>query len=272
MAFESGVDDGFHDGWIVELLGFVDFMASWHAAGVVVGEVRVIAFDGCDDIAFHDLHVVDIVEELEIFRAHGLAEFHAPGAGIALVIRVIYAAIEQFHDQGDPVFFREGQGFFKAFCAYFEAIIIAQAVAIAGEDDDMSGAEVGGFFDVAFQSGGQSLVIFAAVKAFFDTAEFGVSGAFDADAADHGAGEIEFFQGGKVIDADEVDRRQPHFFAGAAEVLERDAFVAPLADRMVDMAFQSGGGVGGLDAMGEAGGGESGGRSLEKRSAGAGGG
>ena len=94
----------------------------------------------------------------------------------------------------------------------------------------MLGAEVGGFFDVAFQSGGQSLVIFTAVKAFFDAAEFGVSGAFDADAADHGAGQIKFFQGGKVIDADEVDRRQPHFFTGAAEVFERDAFVAPLTD------------------------------------------
>ena len=94
VAFESGVDDRFHDSWIVELLGFVDFMASWHAAGVVVSEVSVIAFDGGDDIAFHDLHVVDVVEELEIFRADGLAEFHAPGAGITLVIRVIDAAIE----------------------------------------------------------------------------------------------------------------------------------------------------------------------------------
>ena len=48
VAFESGVDDRFHDGWIVELLGFVDFMASWHAAGVVVSEVSVIAFDGAE--------------------------------------------------------------------------------------------------------------------------------------------------------------------------------------------------------------------------------
>ena len=230
VAFESGVDDGFHDGRIIELLGVVDFMASWHAAGVVVGEEWVIAFDGGDDIAFHDLHVVDVVEELEIFRADGLAEFHAPSAGITLVIRVIDAAIEQFHDQGDAVFFCEGQGFFKAFGAYFEALIIAQAVAIAGEDDDVLGPEVGGFFDVAFQTGGERLVIFAAVKTFFDAAEFGVSGAFDADAADHRASQIEFFQGGKVIDADEIDRGQPHFFAGAAEVFERDAFVAPLAD------------------------------------------
>ena len=49
---------------------------------MVVGEILVVSFDGRDDIAFHDLHVVDIVEKLKIWAAYFLGECDAPlGSG-----------------------------------------------------------------------------------------------------------------------------------------------------------------------------------------------
>ena len=170
-----------------------------------------------------------------------------------------------------PCFSAIGQCLFEPFGADFDAVLVAQAVAIAGEDDDVFGAEVGGGLDVAFEAGGQGVVVFAAVESFFDAAEFHAAGAVDADAADHGAGEAVFLERGKVGDADEVDRGQADFLAGAAEVIERDAVVAPFAGRVVDAAFEAGGGVGGLEAVGEAGGDGGGGRVLKERAAGGGG-
>jgi hypothetical protein len=37
-----------------------------NAAGVIVGEGFVLALDRGDDVPLHDLHVIDIVEQLEV--------------------------------------------------------------------------------------------------------------------------------------------------------------------------------------------------------------
>ena len=44
-----------------------------------------------DDIPLHDLHVVDVIEQLEPLRAHPLADLDAPGGVVAHVILVVCA-------------------------------------------------------------------------------------------------------------------------------------------------------------------------------------
>src|SRR5579871_2896946 len=73
-AFETGLEDCLHHGGVIELLRVVDFISARHAAGMVMGNVRIgwadalvfVAPDSADDVPFHDLHVVDVIEELEM--------------------------------------------------------------------------------------------------------------------------------------------------------------------------------------------------------------
>src|SRR4051812_18862823 len=65
-ALEADAGDGPGDGLVVQLLGLVELVAARVAAGVVVAEGVVVLLDRADHVAFHDLHVVDVIEQLEV--------------------------------------------------------------------------------------------------------------------------------------------------------------------------------------------------------------
>ena len=54
-----------------------------------------------DDVAFHHLHVVNVVEQAGPRRIDRGYNFDAPSRRIALIIGVIDLAIEQFQDERD---------------------------------------------------------------------------------------------------------------------------------------------------------------------------
>ena len=108
------VGDGFGDRGIEEFLGVVEFVASWVASGVVVAEVLMIVFDGADDVAFHDLHVVDVVEQFEVIAADLFDQLNPPARRVTHVIRVIDFAVEQFHVQDHASLFGDGYDFFES--------------------------------------------------------------------------------------------------------------------------------------------------------------
>src|SRR4051812_43676207 len=86
--------DGAHDRGVMQFLRIVDLMPARDAAGVVVREVFVAPPDGGDDVALHDLHVVDVVEQTEIRGPDLLAQRDAPRALVALIIGMIDAAVQ----------------------------------------------------------------------------------------------------------------------------------------------------------------------------------
>src|SRR6187397_3120705 len=51
-------------GAIVQLLAVVNFVPARHATRMEVGDVRQVVANRADDISFHDLHVVDVVQQL----------------------------------------------------------------------------------------------------------------------------------------------------------------------------------------------------------------
>src|ERR1700722_6704973 len=66
------IRDGDGNGMIVEFLAAVDFMASRNTTGMKMSdEVNVVA-DGPDHIALHDLHVIDVVQQLHSRRVDSL--------------------------------------------------------------------------------------------------------------------------------------------------------------------------------------------------------
>lgn len=75
-ALVSRIDDGLQDGWVVQLLRFIDFVAAWNTTGVIVGEIGGLFANRRDHIPFHDLHVVNVIEEFERVRTNLFAKSH----------------------------------------------------------------------------------------------------------------------------------------------------------------------------------------------------
>src|SRR5215510_14382638 len=59
---EPAIRDGAGHGVVLELLRIVDLMAARHAARVEMADVLGVLPDRADHVAFHDLHVVEVVE------------------------------------------------------------------------------------------------------------------------------------------------------------------------------------------------------------------
>ena len=131
MAFISGGHNRFHDRWVIQLLRLIDLSPSRNAPCVIMRDVRMEFFDRLDDIPFHDLHVINIVEEFEPIRSHGFAKFCAPRSVITLVILVIHFAVEQFHHHVDPMLLGCRSDLFKADGTVFETFLIAESSAIS---------------------------------------------------------------------------------------------------------------------------------------------
>ena len=64
-ASESEVGDRLHDETVVQLLRVVDFVPARIAAGVEMADPLEVIADVADDVAVHDLGVVDVVENLD---------------------------------------------------------------------------------------------------------------------------------------------------------------------------------------------------------------
>ncbi len=92
--------DGSYDGRVIEFLGIIQILPSGVARSVDVSNIGAVGADGADRVAFHDLHVVNIVQKLYCRGIDQVHHQHTPGGVIALVIIVIDFRIQQFHNQG----------------------------------------------------------------------------------------------------------------------------------------------------------------------------
>src|SRR3989441_6391815 len=107
VAGEAGRGDGPRDGVVVELLRVVELVAAGHAARVEVADVLVRVPDGADDVAFHDLHVIDVEQQLHAGRVDRPHHRDPERGVVALVIGVIDLAVQELEAHGDAVGFGE---------------------------------------------------------------------------------------------------------------------------------------------------------------------
>ena len=68
-------------------------MTPWNTSGVIVRNVLVVIPDRLDDISFHDLHVVDVIEQPYSRRVDTLNYLYTKCGVVTHVIRVIDTAI-----------------------------------------------------------------------------------------------------------------------------------------------------------------------------------
>src|SRR5258708_346323 len=104
---EPRVGDGRGDRVPVQLLRAVQLVAAGDASRVKMGDVIPVVADGADDVAFHDLHVIDVVQQLDARRANRRHDGHAERRAVALIIRMVDLAVQELEADGDALFFRE---------------------------------------------------------------------------------------------------------------------------------------------------------------------
>src|SRR5688572_28538210 len=63
-AGEAGIENGAHDRGVVDLLVFVEFAAAGNTGGMVMADEVLVFAEAADDIAVHDLNVIDVEEQL----------------------------------------------------------------------------------------------------------------------------------------------------------------------------------------------------------------
>src|SRR5258708_2067310 len=144
VSLESGVGDAPHHAVPLHFLGTVEFMAAGPAAGVKVPDPLDILSDGGDQIAFHDLHVVDVVEQLHVRRIYFLHYAHSPTRVVTHVIVVVAFAVEQLQTNGYAMIFRDFLDAVEADDGIASAFVVAHSFAISGERDHIGNARLGG--------------------------------------------------------------------------------------------------------------------------------
>ena len=184
-AFETCADDGAHDSGVIDLLGVVDLVAAGDTAGVVVSDASLIFFNSGHEVAFHDLHVVDVVEQLESLRAYRIAKCRTPWGFVALVVRVVDLTVEEFHHHVDLVFFGGRHEALDSDGTVLDALFIIEPVAIAGKADEVRQSSSCGLRDDVFVAFDQSIVMLQPVPSLADAV---------ASTAGHGAGEAVLLQ------------------------------------------------------------------------------
>src|ERR1700733_6640856 len=107
VALVVKIRDGAGDGVIVQFLAVIDFMPSGDATGMKMSDPVDVVADRTDDIALHDLHMINVVEQFHPRRIDATHHRNAKGSVITLIPRMIDFAVEQFHADGDATFFGE---------------------------------------------------------------------------------------------------------------------------------------------------------------------
>ena len=227
---EAGVGNCLSNGGVVEFLSGAQFVTPRDPGGVEVCDMLDVVANGGDDVAFHDLHVVDVIEQLEVRVIEKFTKGRPPTGVVALIVGMIDPGVEQLHDENDVVFFRQGKKALQAHGAVFEAFLLRNAVSVSGEGD-----HVGRF---GFRRGGdelavdldQGVVVFPAVEGAFDAAQSALVFRRGGD----GAAQAEGRNGGNLFRRKEIDSTKSDLDGLVTKLLQREGFKAPSTDGLAE--------------------------------------
>lgn len=168
VAYPAGVTEFFDcagNGWVVDFLGFVEVVTTGVARCVEMADMLDVGADGANEVAFHDLHVVDVVEQLNSWGIDGADDLNAPSRVVALIIGVIDFRVEQFQNEGYTCCFGHAFDEVESFDGVLGAFLFGFAVTVARKDDQVRNGvffrHFEGFTDFILDAG----VVFALVEA-----------------------------------------------------------------------------------------------------------
>ena len=96
VSVVARIPDGCHNRGIVDFLVFIKIIPSWIASSVIMGNVLAVFANGADQIPFHNLHVIYIVQQLDPRRFDTLNHFYPPPSQVTLIICMVHLAVQQF--------------------------------------------------------------------------------------------------------------------------------------------------------------------------------
>jgi hypothetical protein len=228
VAAEVGGGDAAHYAVPLDFLGGVEFVAAGDAAGVEVGDPIDIFLDGADQVTFHDLHVIDVEEELDARRVDGLDDLHTPGGVVTHVVVVVDLAVEELDADRDAVVLGDFLDAVETGNSVLGAFVVGHAFAIAGKSDDVGDAGLGGERNVFAETFLDLGVIFDAVHGAANFAAATVTHAADQAIP---RGHFEF------VGIEEVDALQTDLGGIGAELVEGNFLITPAGNGLADIAL-----------------------------------
>ena len=148
---------------------------------------------------------------------------------VALVVLVVSLAVEQLHDDVDPLLLRQFHQPFQPAGAVLHALLVVEPPAIAGEADDVGDSGGGRLRDDGLVAGDELVVVLDAIEALADA---------HAGPVAHGAGQAVLPRRRPLDRAEQVDRADADGLGGLAKIVQGYFAVAPAADGVVDLPFQ----------------------------------
>ncbi len=194
-----------------------------------MGEEFVVLADGGDDVAFHDLHVVDVVEQAEVPRTQPLAQRDAPFGVIAQVIVVIHLGIQQFHHQHHAALLGVAEDALQPRFGVGQPLLGIHAVAIAGEADEVAVAGIGHQVDVAGVARHQLVVELGSGETLHQV---------DLRAIAHRAEHAMRLQRRPVVRPDQIDGGEADVLHRLAELRDRQVRERPAGDRLLQATLE----------------------------------
>src|SRR4051812_20829367 len=104
---------------------------------MIMHKILMIVFNCPYHISLIYLHVIDIIQKPEIFRINSFHKLYSPCRAVALVVDMIYSAVEKLHTHSYLVFFSYGKNLFDTFHTVFPSCLIINTSTASAETDDL---------------------------------------------------------------------------------------------------------------------------------------
>src|ERR1700733_5817809 len=141
------------------------------------------------------------------------------------VVGVVDLAVEQLEADGNAVGFGDGFEAVEAGNGVARAVFVGHATATSCKGDDVGDAGFGGDGDVFAEGGFDGVVVLEAIERVGDGSAAGVA---------HGADEAVAVGDFVLVDFEQVDAFEAERGGPLAELVDRDVFVAPATDGLMN--------------------------------------
>ena len=169
IALIIGLGDCPHYSGVINLLVLIEFMPAGYASGMEMTDHVDVPADCGDQVALHNLHVVNVVQHLETRRVDAPAQFEAPRGFVAHVPGVVDPAVEQFHADSHARILGNLDRLFEDGMAIIHPFGVADSLAVAGHADYVGPLILGRRFDILFEITSDFLIAIQDLPLFIRT-------------------------------------------------------------------------------------------------------
>jgi len=181
-----------------------------------------------DDIPFHDLHVVNVLQQLEALGTDPLAQLNTPTRVVAHVVFVIDLAVEQFHHQIDLVLFTDSDDSLEADLAVLHPLGVVHAFAVARHANNARHAGRRRAGNQLFELRDESIMVLFPIESLLDS----------QSGTGHSTGQPVLLDGRPVIFLEQLDRLDADALAGLTKFVKCQLAVTPARDGVVNITFE----------------------------------